>query len=201
MKYVTLLAVACLLLSNNAKADIILTAVTANPSPFDVGSPVNLNVFVRSTVAGGQLIDGIDMNINAATTANGAGTGAAGVFGSGSTLLLGGTAFDLASAAGQAFSTNFQLGGSTIAFADGIGNNLGTLYGSLTLNTNGVAPGTYFFNFDSLAANNPNTGPIVISGVGTAFTLVPAAVPEPSSLALMGLATAGFAAWRRRRAR
>ncbi len=55
MKYLALFGIMALMCSP-AKADLILTAVTATPSPFSAGSPITLNIFVRSTLAGGQQI-------------------------------------------------------------------------------------------------------------------------------------------------
>lgn len=191
MKYLWI-GLVSLLSCQLAKADVILTASINGPSSVNVGTNIIVDVFVRSTVSGGELIDGIDVNVNAATTNNGVGTGAAGKFVTPSqTFLLGSTNFDVVgNGAGQAFSTNFQNGGITIADTD-------TLYGKLTLDTTGVTAGSYFINLDQLAANNPNTGPLLISPINTSYTVT--VVPEPGSLAIMGLASCAAIAWRRRR--
>lgn len=200
MKYLAFLGMAWLLISNSASAGLILTAVAVNPSSVEAGTPIGLNIFLRSDLAGGELVGGLDFVVHAATTANGTGNGTAGRFSSGSTFLLGSTPIDVVgNGPGQAFSTNFANPGSTVAFADGVGANLGSLYASLTLNTTGVASGGYFFAIDQLAAARPDFSPIAITANGTSFTIQATAVPEPSSLALMGLASCGWAAWRKRR--
>lgn len=189
MKYLATISLACWLMCNVASADVILTAVVNGPSTVTAGTNITLDIFVRSSITGGQVIDGIDVNVNAATTNNGAGTGAAGTFTSGTTFLLGATNFDvLGNGPGQAFSTNFQIGGIPIP-------DTNTLYGRLTLNTTGVTAGDYFFVLDQLAANSPTLGPITISGTVAGYSVV----PEPSSLAVMGLTSFGLIAWRRRR--
>jgi hypothetical protein len=142
------------------------------------------NLFVKSdTIA--TTIDAFDVNVVA-----GAGDTTGGVFTSGTTSLLGSDPFDVTSTPGQAFSTNFAVGGTLIGTTD-------ILYGVLTLDTTGVAAGNYIISLDSLSANDPINGPVLTNGVNAAYSI--SAVPEPTSMALVGLigGVVGFRRWRK----
>jgi hypothetical protein len=172
-----------LVMSASSQAAIVFTLSPANQS-VNAGTPLVFNLFVKSdTVA--TTIDALDVNVVA-----GAGDGTGGVFTSGTTTLLGSDPFDVLTNPGQAFSTNFQAGGTSIGTTD-------VLYGVLTLDTTGVAGGNYTITLDSLNANDPVNGSIATSGVGAAYSIT--AVPEPTSMALVGLigGVVGFRRWRK----
>ena len=66
------------------------------------------------------------------------------------------------------------------------------LHGTLTLNTIGVAQGTYYIVLDQMAALDLSLVPadLPVSGVGATYTI--SAVPEPSSAVLVCLAACTF---------
>lgn len=173
-----------LVMSASSQAAIVFTLSPANQT-VAAGTPLSFNLFVRSdTVA--TTIDALDVNVVA-----GAGDGTEGVFTSGTTTLLGSDPFDVTSTAGQAFSTNFQFGGTLIGTSN-------FLYGVLTLDTTGVAAGTYTISLDSLAANDPVNAGVDTVGVNATYSII-TAVPEPTSMALVGLigGVVGFRRWRK----
>ena len=170
-------------MSGASQAAIVFTLSPANQSAA-AGTPLVFNLFVRSDTVE-TTIDALDVNVVA-----GAGDGTGGVFSSGTTLLLGSDPFDVLSTPGQAFSTNFQFGGTLIGLTD-------TLYGVLTLDTTGVAAGNYNITLDSLAANDPITAAVPTVGINASYSIT--AVPEPTSMALVGLigGVVGFRRWRK----
>jgi hypothetical protein len=168
-------------LSSVGKADIVFSLSPLSQT-ITQGSNGIFEVFVRSS-SGTQKVDGIDVNVNA-----GAGNGTGGKFISGVTFLLGSTPFDITTTTGQAFSTNFQLGGIDVGTTD-------QLYGRLTLDTTGLALGTYTMSLDQLNANSPTLAGLPVQGFNATYTIT--AIPEPSSVLLVS--AVGFYGWRRAR--
>lgn len=172
-----------LLASQVSQAAIVFTLSPASQSVV-VGTPLVFNLFVSSNTIT-QQIDALDVNVLA-----GIGDGTQGVFTSGTTTLLGSVPFDVLTTPGQAFSTNFASGGTPIGATP-------ILYSVLTLDTTGVALGTYSITLDSLNANDSALGGIVTVGSSVSYTIT--AVPEPTSIALIGLVggVVGFRRWRK----
>lgn len=168
-------------LGSFGKADIVFS-VSPLSQTITQGSNGIFEVFIRSS-SGTQKVDGVDVNVNA-----GAGNGTGGKFISGVTFLLGATPFDITTTTGQAFSTNFQLGGIDIGTTD-------QLYGRLTLDTTGVALGTYTMSLDQLNANSPTLAGLPVQGFNATYTIT--AIPEPSSVLLVS--AVGLYGWRRAR--
>lgn len=150
------------------------------------GATASFSVFVRSTLAGGEQVDGLEANVIAS----------AGNFTSGTTFLLNNAPVDLTTP-GQAFMSNFLVGGFNLT-------NANTLFATLNLSTTGVAAGNYTLQFEagSLAANSPTlAGLPVVDGGPINFTVSISAVPEPSStMCLLGLVGVTYALHRKRRA-
>lgn len=173
----------CILSGAVSEAAVVVTVSPVTQTVVQ-GGDVVFNIFVGPS-GGAVVIDAIDMNIVA-----GPGDGTAGVFTSGPTFLLGSDPFDVLTDPGQAFSTNFQIGGVNFDEVK--------LYGTLTLSTVGVAEGTYQLSMNSLSANNPVTGPASIQFTQDVFYNV-TAVPEPSSFLLLGATGVAMATRYRRR--
>lgn len=179
-------------------------AVTFSLSPNNANILQNSNtavfdVFITSDV--NVVMGGYSLNVVA-----GAGDGSGGVFSVGSfDYLVGdpGQSWDLLTTPGQAFSTadTGNVGGT------GVGGpilvaNVATKLGSLTLNTNGVAVGTYTMSLDSLSAIQTNGNFIAggtngaINGGSITYNVI-TAVPEPTSLALLAMGGVGAVTGRR----
>jgi len=105
---------------------------------------------------------------------------------------------------GQAFSSAFTGAAGGTGLGQPIPANTVTLFGSLTLSTVGATLGTYQMTVSSLSAVGISglTLPNGTNGINGAFFSGPVsytiAVPEPSSLALLGLGSLGFT-WLRKR--
>lgn len=177
--FVCLLVLACL--AQSAKADIVFSLSPAN-STINQGTSAIFDVLVRTNIAGGELVDGLEANVIAS----------AGNFTAASaTFLLNNASVDLTTPS-QAFLSNFLNGGFSLSNSD-------TLFARLTLSTTAIAPGNYNLRFEpgSLAANSPTAAGLPTQDGGPInFTIT--AVPEPSSLLLFG-AVGGLIALRRTR--
>jgi hypothetical protein len=171
--------------ASQSQAAIVFTLSPATQN-ITQGSVGIFNLFLRSDTVPLQ-IDGIDVNVNA-----GAGNGTGGVFQSSPTFLLGSAPFDVTSTPGQAFSTNFAIGGISLGTTN-------TLYGILSLGTTGVTPGTYALTMDTFRANSPTSAGQPTIAVNASYTIQ--AIPEPGTIVLMGVSIAGLIAFRVIRAR
>jgi hypothetical protein len=178
------------LLAQSGQAAIVFTL---SPASQDIvqGDIGVFNVFIRTDTVAPVVVDAIDMNLVA-----GAGNGTGGVFlPSSATFLLGSTPFDLITS-GQAFSTNFQLGGISVPTTN-------TLYATANLNTTGIALGQRTMSFQTtnnrLFVNSPTAGSIPTIAVNATYTIV--AVPEPGTLAMVGIGLFGVVLATRYRAR
>jgi PEP-CTERM motif len=181
MKYALVVLLLLAGLSQSATAAIVFS-LSPNNSTINLGNAAIFNVSVRSTLAAGEQVDGLEGNV----------ISSAGTFTAASvTLLLNNGAVDV-STPGQAFMSNFLNGGFNLSNND-------TLFARLTLSTTGVAPGNYNIRFEtgSLAANSPTLAALAVQDGGPInFTIT--AIPEPSSLMLVG-AISGLVAIRRKR--
>ncbi|MEQ1828369.1 MAG: PEP-CTERM sorting domain-containing protein [Pirellula sp.] len=176
---------ATVLLAQTGQAAIVFSLSPASQT-IPQGTNGLFNLFIRSDTTP-VIINSLDVNVVA-----GAGNGTGGIFLASSTQFLGSTAFDVTTTPGQAFSTNFQQGGTEIGTTN-------TLYGILNLRTVGVAPGTYNMQLNNLFANNPVTSSVPTLAINATYTIE--AVPEPGTFALVGLAVLGFgsARWIRKK--
>lgn len=179
-------------------------AVTFSLSPNNANILQNSNtavfdVFITSDV--NVVMGGYSLNVVA-----GAGDGSGGVFSVGSfDYLVGdpGQSWDLLTTPGQAFSTadTGNVGGTGVGGPTLVAN-VATKLGSLTLNTNGVAAGTYTMSLDSLSAIQTNGNFIAggtngaINGGSITYNVI-TAVPEPTSLALLAMGGVGAVTGRR----
>lgn len=181
MRFALVLLMVLSALPQAADAAVVFT-LSPPTSTIAQGTPAIFEVSVRSTLAGGEAVDGLEANV-VSTAANS-------VFSAGTTFLLNNAAADL-SVPREAFLSNFLVGGFNLGQND-------TLFARLTLNTAAIAPGTYAIQLEDLAANGPTTGALAVqAGAPISFTIT--AVPEPSSMMLVGTVSCLFALRRRKR--
>lgn len=167
------------------KADVIFSLSPASQT-IAQGATATFDLFISSNTLGGDLVEGIDFNVNA-----GAGNGSGGVFTAAPTFLLGGMPGDFASTPGQVFSTNFSNTPITLTTP--------VLLATLTLDTTGVTPGTYSLTMDSLDAGHPTLGPLPFQQNSVTYEVVIAAIPEPNSIAMLTVGCLVFNTLIRRR--
>ena len=181
-----LLTFALLMLSLRSAQAEILFSLSANNTNIAAGSNAVFSVFIKSDVA--VTLGGYSVNVVA-----GNGNGGGGIFTSGTfDFLVGdpGQAWDLTHPLGKAYSTADTGNTGGTGLGNGLLANVSTRLGTLTLNTTGVAPGTYQMSLTDLSAIQVN-GNFIPGGVNGASNGGPisysiTAVPEPSSI---GLAT------------
>jgi hypothetical protein len=188
--------------SGRANADILFSLSPAT-STITLGNKADFNVFIRSATE--VIVGGYSLNVIAGPS-DGPGKGTAGRFSSGTFSFLVGDpnqGWDLTTTPGQAYSTaDTNTTGGTNAGSLLLANTT-RLLGTLTLDTAGATIGTYSMSLDQLSAIQVN-GNFIPGGVNGASYGGPVsfqitAVPEPASIALVGLAVGGF--WLRRRCR
>lgn len=173
--------------ASQANADVILS-IGSGTFAADSGLQT-INIFARSTTAESTDFLVADFRIEAGTLGTPAGTfGGAGFIGAGN---LQGTSSFLRDA-GDSRVGNLSLDFTALQALPTVDGLLATL----SINTAGLAAGTYTIvgeNFATLAGNNN-----VSNG---SFTII-TAVPEPTSMALLGIAAGGLAVrrvWNKRR--
>ncbi len=143
---------------------------------------------MTSTVS--ENIGGIDLGIRA-----GDGSGTSGTFNSPVSLFLPSQPGEwFIGPAGEAFYSR----SITPSFVNISANTL-TPFGTINLDTTGLAVGTYnVVLFDAFAVNQGNV-PINTSSTNTQFNIVNSSVPEPGSLVLMGIGTVALIGFRARK--
>ena len=198
-RILVLLAVAAMFLANTkAQADLIYSVEQIGGSnPITIGSTAQFGLFLRTDLPAGnagilpQQPTGMDLFLELADP-----NGAAGRFTSGALTINGGTGgFDQA---------DFDAGGTFIIFGSRFpaivfpNNTTAVEIARLTLNTTGATVGTYNIALTDFVAVNSNFTQINGTALGVpSYTI--AAVPEPSSMALLGCVAFGGYVIRRRR--
>jgi len=194
------LAFASAMLVERARAEIVFS-ITPSTSSIILGDSAVFNIFIQSATP--EVIGGYTMNVVAGPMDV---TGVGGRFTSGTfSFLVGVPNQDWSFArVGQAFSTAFTGAAGGTGSGQAIAANTVVPFGSLTLSTVGATLGTYQLTVSTLSAVGVNNNflPNGTNGINGAFFSGPVsytiAVPEPSSLALLGLGSLGFA-WLRKR--
>ncbi len=183
---VMMVALVAMSARSNAAIEFSLSPLTQSVTP---GTPVEFSLFVTPDT--NVNLGGFTVNV----------VSQAGVFNSGSFSLLIGTGvgqeWDLTSTPGEAYSTYDSFSQNpanppTVALTA----NVQVLFGSLTLDTTGVAEGTYSVSFTENGAISGLGGDLGGTNAGAvSFTI--AAVPEPTSLALLSVVGCGLLVRRR----
>ncbi len=197
----TILAFLALLIAipvERARAEIVFN-ITPATSSIVLGNSAVFNIFIQSATP--ETIGGYSIQVNAGP-ANGVG----GTFTSGTFDFLVGApnqSWDF-QRAGQAFSTAFTGSAGGTGIGRTIAANTSVQFGSLTLSTMGATQGPYQLTVSSLSASGVgNTGFFPGGTNGASFSgpvsYSITAVPEPNSLALLGLASLGIVWLRKRR--
>ena len=200
-KVLMLLAVATMFLVNTkAQADLIYSVEQiGGPNPITVGSTAQFGIFLRTDLPAGnagtpaQQPAGMDLFLELADP-----NGAAGRFTAGALTIAGGTGgFDQA---------DFNAGGTFIIFGSQFpaivfpNNTTAVEIARLTLDTTGATVGTYniaLTDFFAVASNFSQINGTALSV--PSYTISPTAIPEPSSMALVGCCAFGGYVIRRRR--
>ena len=179
------LAVCLAVFTSSASAAVIFTF--GAPQTFNTDSGVqSINVFANSTLGAGESAVSIggDFVLGGAARFNSpnAGTfGGAGFLGNGN-IALGGSSFDRDTNAG--FENTGYLNINFNA-AQQVGN-APTPLATLLVNTNGLAAGNY-----AITVTNGFFGLGTIADASSSFNIQVTAVPEPTSIALLGVAIGG----------
>lgn len=172
------------------KADFMLNVSSSNSNVFEAGSGIR-SVSVDITGAGSghstQFLTAV-FNVSSAVFTS----PTPGTFNTIGQIAYGNTSPQT----GSSSFTTYNNGSSSILSIDFLNETNAITNGQLAsfaIDTTGLTPGIYDINIGYLAA-----GPGNVSSVGGGFTITtPSAVPEPSSMALLGLVAAGGAAFRR----
>ncbi len=192
------IAIVVLGLVQTANADVIFSVGgTDGPTTVDIpaGSTFVFDIFVRKDPSDSRTLtmSGFDFNLLA-----GAGDGTQGTFTGGSLIVLGSRTIDFTSTPGQAFATSASDATNppiTVGTTD-------VQLGSVVLSTAGLAVGSKFnitLPVGDLNFNDVVLGPITSTGVGVSFQIT--AVPEPTTLLLLGGTSVGALMLRRWRVR
>ena len=183
-----------LCLAQFASASIVFSLIQdpSTPGPITLGSSAVFTVQISSDSGTINNLAGIDFVIEANDPGFTGTAVAGGQFVSGTNDL-----FDPNGGFALAFPSSFQVFGANAGAGLTI-TAAPTTLAKLTLSTTGATAGTYSMNLSSLLAVDPlfNSLPIVAASP-LAYTII-TAVPEPSSLALVGLALTLTCARRRK---
>lgn len=181
------------------RADLVFRLAQSSPSgeiPFGSLNAATFSVFVSSTVDN-QSLSGIDMTISL-SSANGAG----GRMVAGTNDLL-----PVSSNPAGWFAGSFDAPGSTEAsYSTSVAPaitlpaaNVESLVATVTLSTVGAAPGNYTVSLKDILALDNAFLEIPVSPSNPSLVYTISTVPEPSAMAMAGVALAGFGCSLRRR--
>ena len=180
-----------------AKAEIVFS-ITPATTAIVLGDSAVFNVFIESATP--ETIGGYSIQLNAGPANGGGGRFSSGTF----DFLVGAASqtWDL-QRAGQAFSSAFTGAAGGTGVGRAIAANTKVQFGSLTLSSIGATDGTYQMTVSSLSAVGINQNSFPGGTNGATFTgpvsYSITAVPEPNSLALLGLGSLGIVWLRKRR--
>jgi len=181
-----------------AKAEIVFS-ITPATTAIVLGDSAVFNVFIESVTT--ETIGGYSIQLNAGPANGGGGRFTSGTF----DFLVGAPSqtWDL-QRAGEAFSTAFTGSAGGTGVGRTIAANTKVQFGSLTLSTTGATEGTYQMTVSSLSASGVGSTGFLPGGTNGATFTGPVsyritAVPEPNSLALLGLGSLGIVWLRKRR--
>lgn len=181
--------------SARAEADILLSAAPTTAGPIVTGNSVVFDIFARSTT-GNQPFALFGFDLVLTTPAGTPLTDArGGRLTNPATNLLGGIGWlnlqDVARNPAQALF-DAQSGGAILSFTD-----TNVRIATITLATPGATPGNYLMDFRNVVTLTSAFQNI--AGTGTPLSYSITAVPEPSSMALLCIASALGYAYRRRK--
>lgn len=194
----------CLALTTNQAFSALIVTISPGAASYSVGSTVQMNVFVTSTLAS-ESITGFDLTFDLQGP-GGSNVGAGlptGIQRNSSAFLTNAFILPVSPLAGTTVQAN-PLGTDVYISAEGVATFNQSSTRVFTLNFDvgaGAADGTYELRIPNSIVNNfydNNADPIANSVYNTGSFLVVSAVPEPSSMALVGLMFAGAVGFQRR---
>ena len=173
-----------LCLAQFASASIVFSLIQdpSTPGPITLGSSAVFTVQISSDSGTINNLAGVDFVIEADDPLFTGSAIAGGQFVSGTNDL-----FDPNGGFALAFPSSFQVFGANAGAGLTI-TAAPTTVATLTLSTVGATAGNYTMNLSSLLVVDPSFDPLlIVAAAPLAYTII-TAVPEPSSLALIGLA-------------